>query len=216
MTIVSSANTTADTSAIVADFAGDQQQQQSVQMMIGIGLIKDNDAVYFEYVGDDQKRAIMEASGKPCTRIGNVRLTGLSVVDDVYSEAGFKGSKINVFVETQNGHSLLLTAGLTTIWTQCLMTSLMGLYSTGSLDHLITIQTWKGNSKMKPCFAAVYDGRIKVTDNEMYQALTDARSDRDYKKTEALIRDAVSVINAELTNSVLPIPVETEVVETEF
>ena len=72
---------------------------------------------------------------------------------------------------------------------------------------------------MKPCFAAVRDGAIKVTDNEMYQALTDARSDRDKVKTEALMRDAVEVINQSLTNATVVLPVPTvveEVVSTEF
>jgi hypothetical protein len=214
MTIISTSNptaNTANTASLVAELGG--QATQSVDYMIGIGLVKDSDAVYFQYVGDEQKTALMEPSGKPVSRIGNVFLTGLTIIDDVYAEAGFSGSKLNVFLKTQNGISVMLTSGLSTIWSQCLMTCLMGLYRTGALDHLISIDTWKGTSKMKPCFAAVRDGSIKVTDNETYQALTEARGDKDYTKIDALMRDAVEVINAELNNNVIDLE---ETVPTEF
>ena len=220
MTVISTANPTADTASLVAELGG--QATQSVDYMIGIGLVKDSDAVYFQYVGDDQKTALMEPSGKPVSRIGNVFLTGLSIIDDVYAEAGFSGSKLNVFLETQNGVSVMLTSGLTTIWSQCLMTSIMGLYRTGALGHLISIDTWKGTtSKMKPCFAAVRDGATKVSDNETYQALTDARSDRDKVKTDAIMRDAVEIVSAVLSvsqaediNAPLPLPEVVDVTET--
>jgi len=189
----------ADTASIVAEFGG--SSQQTVDMMIGVGVVKDSEAVFFQYVGDDQTSALVQPSGKPVTRIGNVQLTGLSIADDVYAEAGFKGDKLNVFVTTQQGRTVMLTSGLTTIWSQCLITSLQGLAEEGGLDHIIAIDTWKGNSKMKPCFAAVRDGARKVSSNELYQALADARSDRDREKTEKLMRDAIEVINAGLVNA---------------
>lgn len=198
MTIISTADPTADTTALVAELGG--QASQSVDFMIGVGLVKDSDAVFFQYQGDEQKTALMEPSGKPCTRIGQVFLTGLTIIDNVYEDAGFSGSKLNVFLETQTGKTLMLTSGLATIWSQCLMTCLMGLYESSGLDHLISIDTWKGTSKMRPCFAAVRDGAVKVTHNETYQALADARSDKDKLKTDAIMRDAVEVINSVLTN----------------
>lgn len=193
---MTTANLTDNTAAIVADLGG--SSQQTVDIMIGVGLVKDSEAVFFQYEGDEKVTALVQASGRPVTRIGNVRLTGLSIADNVYADAGFSGSKLNIFVETQAGRSVMLTSGLTTIWSQCLMTSLMGLITDNALDHLICIETWKGNSKMKPCFAAVRDGNRKVTNNEMYQALMEARSDRDLKKTESIMRDAVDVLNASL------------------
>ena len=193
---MTTANLTDNTAALVAELGG--SSQQTVDIMIGVGLVKDSEAVFFQYEGDEKVSALMQASGRPVTRIGNVRLTGLSIADDVYAEAGFSGSKLNIFVETQSGRSVMLTSGLTTIWSQCLMTSLMGLITDNALDHLICIDTWKGNSKMKPCFAAVRDGQRKVTNNEMYQSLMEARSDRDRAKTEAIMRDAVDVLNAAL------------------
>jgi|GEM_PF-3263808 len=200
MTVISTANPTADTASLVAELGG--QATQSVDFMIGIGLVKESNAVYFQYIGDDQTTALMESAGKPVTRIGNVFITGLTIIDDVYAKAGFSGSKLNIFLETQNGRTLMLTSGLSTIWSQCFMTSLMGLYRNNNLNHLISIDTWKGTSQMKPCFAAVRDGAVKVTDNETYQALADARSDKDKVKTDAIMRDAVEVINAMLKDNV--------------
>ena len=187
----------ADTAALLAEISS--SSSPTVDIMIGVGLVKDSEAVFFQYVGDEQTTALLQASGKPITRIANVYLTGLSVVDDVYAEAGFSGSKLNVFLETQQGRSVLLTSGLTTIWSQCLLTGLQGLADEDALSHLIAIDTWKGNSKMKPCFAAVRDGQRKMTSNVMYQALADSRADRDRAKTEALLRDAVELINAAVT-----------------
>ena len=186
-----------DTASIIADISSGGAAP-TVDVMIGIGLQKDSEAVFFQYQGDDNVQALMYDSGKPVTRIGNVYLTGLSIADDVYAEAGFSGSKLNVFVETQQGRSIMITSGLTTIWSQCLLTSLQGLSDADALGHLIAIDTWKGNSKMKPCFAAVRDGSVKVSSDVMYQALADARADRDRAKTEALLRDTVEVINAQL------------------
>ena len=193
----------ADTAAIVAQFGG--QQQSTVDMMIGVGVVKDSEAVYFKYEGDDQTTALVQASGKPVTRIGNVVLTGLTIDDDVYKEAGFDGSKLNVFLQTQQGTTVLLTSGLTTIWSQCLITSLMGLYAANRMDAMIAIDTWKGTSKMRPCFAAVRDGATKVSNNDIYDALRDARSDRDKVKVEAIMRDSIELLAAALN------VVETEV-----
>jgi len=207
MTVISTANPSVETASIVAEFGG--QATQSVDLMIGVGLIKDSEAVYFQYVGDDQKVALIDQEGKPVTRIGNVQLTGLSIIDDVYAETGFSGSKLNVFLQTQSDRTVMLTSGLVTIWSQCLMTCLMGLFENESLNSVIAIDTWKGTSVKKPCFAAVRNGGARVTSNDMYQALTDARSDKDRAKTDALMRDAVEVINAKLSGST-----STEVIET--
>jgi hypothetical protein len=197
-----------DTASIIADISSGGAAP-TVDVMIGIGLQKDSEAVFFQYQGDDNVQALMYDSGKPVTRIGNIYLTGLSIADDVYAEAGFSGSKLNVFVETQQGRSIMITSGLTTIWSQCLLTSLQGLSDNDALSHLIAIDTWKGNSKMKPCFAAVRDGSVKVSSDVMYQALADARADRDRARTEALLRDTVEVINAQLNG----VPVDVKEVD---
>lgn len=203
---IATANETA--AALVAEMGG--SSSETVDIMLGVGLQKDSDAVFFQYLGDDQTQALVQASGKPVTRIAPVRLIGITIAEDVYKDAGFDGSKVNIFLETQSGRSVMLTSGLTTIWSQCLLTSLMGLYRNNALDHLIAIDTWKGNSKLKPCFAAVRDGVNKVSDDEMYNALAEARSDKDKTKVTLLVRDAIEIINAQVSG----VPAEVTVINT--
>jgi len=206
---------TTDTSALVAELGG--SSDVTVDYMFGIGNVKDSDAVYFQYMGDDQLQALVSASGRPQTRIGNVFLTGVTIADDVYKEAGFAGDKLNVFLQTQSGATIMLTAGLTTIWSQCIMTALMGLADNAAMTHLITIDTWKGNSKMRPCFAAVRDGQVKMTNDYLYEALREARSDRNKELQTKLMREAVAAVSAALGGDVQE-AVVTEVPEevTEF
>ena len=69
--------TTVDTS-ILAEFAGGTTGD--VEMMIGIGLVKDSDAVFFQYLGEEQTpQALVYNSGKPLTRFANVRLVGIDI-----------------------------------------------------------------------------------------------------------------------------------------
>jgi len=206
---------TTDTSALVAELGG--SSDVTVDYMFGIGNVKDSDAVYFQYMGDDQLQALVSASGRPQTRIGNVFLTGVTIADDVYKEAGFSGDKLNVFLQTQSGATIMLTAGLTTIWSQCIMTALMGLADNAALTHLITVDTWKGTSKMRPCFAAVRDGQVKMTNDYLYEALREARSDRNKELQTKLMREAVAAVSAALGGDVQE-AVVTEVPEevTEF
>ena len=184
----------ADTSAIVAELCG--QATTEVSVMIGIGLTKDSDAVYFQYVGDDKTQALVKDNGTPLTRLTPLRFTGVSIADDVYQNSGFSGNKLNVFFETQQQRVVMLTAGLTTIWSQCILSGLMGLFASNSLDSLIAVDTWKGNSKMKPCFAGIRNNGVKIVDEDLKSALAEARSDRDSKKVEQIIRDAVAVLAA--------------------
>ena len=183
-----------DTSAIVAELGG--QSSAEVSVMIGIGLVKDSDAVYFQYVGDDKTQALVKDNGAPLTRISPVRFSGVSIADDVYQSSGFSGNKLNVFFETQQQRVVMLTAGLTTIWSQCILGGLMGLLASNSLDSLIAVDTWKGNSKMRPCFAGIRNNGVKVTDEALKSALAEARSDRDSQKVEQIVRDTVAVLAA--------------------
>jgi hypothetical protein len=190
MTIVSTAST-----ALVAEFAGGASSD--VDMMIGIGLVKDSDAVFFEYLGDEaEPSALMLPSGKALTRMPNVMLSGIDVAEDV---GEFNSTKLNLFLQTSAGRSIMVTSGLTTIWSQCVITALMGMLGNEDLTAPFTLDTWKGTSKMRPCFAAVRVGQVKMTDNDMYQQLADARADKDKEKTMTIMRDAVSILKHALT-----------------
>ena len=136
-------------------------QQSDVNMMIGVGVNKDSDAVFFMYRGDDQEPVALTipTSGKPLTRLGNVKVTGINIAEDIGT---FKSTKLNLFLTTNSGTVILVTSGLTTIWSQCVLTGLMGAFETGNLELALTLDTWKGTSKMKPCFAAIRSGNLKI------------------------------------------------------
>ena len=202
-------------SSIVAELGG--QTASSVELMIGVGLVKDSDAVFFQYLGEEQTpRALTLPSGKPCTRMANVRLSGINVAEEV---GEFNSTKMNLFLTTTAGREIMLTSGLTTIWSQCVITSLMGLFNSYNVDEPFTLDTWKGTSKMRPCFAAVRQGGIKVTDNMMYNQLRDLRADGAKDKVVAVMRDAIDILNQTVTGGNVDeaiVTVEETVKENDF
>jgi hypothetical protein len=206
MTLISTA-TIDPAAALVAEFAGGSDS--SVDMMVGIGVLKDSDAVFFQYLGDtNEPAALMLQSGKPLTRMGNVTLTGISVADDI---GEFNATKLNVFLETSKGTTVLVTSGLTTIWSQCIINGLMAMFNGGDLTCPFNLDTWKGNSKMKPCFGGIRVGQAKMSDNDLYQQLTEARTDGNKQLVETIMRDSVQILSHALTGG----PVEEAVVTTE-
>ena len=215
MTIVSTASMTDATAALVAEVGGSSSNQ--VDIMIGIGLVKDSEAVFFQYVGEDgNSQALVRDNGKPVTRIAPVRVVGVSVADGI---GEFNSTKLNLFVETQSGRTVLLTSGLSTIWSQCVLTGLMGMFADGTLDALVAIDTWKGNSKMRPCFAAIRNNGVKQTSQELYDTLAEARSDRDKSRVEAIMRDAVAVLSETLAGApadVIDVTTEQQKTENDF
>ena len=76
----------------------------------------------------------------------------------------------------------------------CVLNALMGLYNSYDLDTPFQLDSWKGTSKMRPCFGAIRIGSEKVSDQELYDLLTDARGDGDKAKVEQLCRNAVTTI----------------------
>ena len=182
-----------DTTAIVSELvAGGQQTEYN--MMLGVGINKDSDAVFFVYRGDDQEPVALTlpTSGKPLTRLGNVKVTGLNIAEDIGT---FNSTKLNLFLTTNKGVVILVTSGLTTLWSQCVLTGLMGAFETGNLEFALTLDTWKGTSKMKPCFAAIRSGDLKMSDTDLYEQLKEARADRDKEKVETILRDSVSILS---------------------
>ena len=194
MTIVSTAPSTTEECGLSTELVGELGGSSTdVSMMIGVGLVKDSDAVYFQYMGEDRKPSalVKPSSGNPLTRIADVKLTGIAIAEDV---GEFKSTKLNLFLTTSTGTTVMLTSGLTTIWAQCILTGLLDVFAKDQLHMSLSFDTWKGNSKMKPCFGAVRIGKQKMSDNGMYEALREARSDKDGLRIEELCRDAVAVI----------------------
>lgn len=195
MTIVSTADSSTlaapvdQPNALIAELVS--EAASDVDMMIGVGLVKDSDAVFFQYIGDKDHQALMLPSGKPLTRLQNVKLTGVTIAEDI---GEFNSTKINLYLTTNQGRTVMLTSGLKTIWTQCVLTGLIGAFESGNLEFALTLDSWKGTSKYLPCFAAIRSGQLKQTSQTMYDALLEARGDRDDAKIEAICRDAVAVL----------------------
>ena len=194
-------------SIVAAEFVTELiSAESSVDMMIGIGLVKDTDAVFFQYLGEEQQpAALMLPSGKPCTRLPHITVTGIDVAEEV---GQFKSTKLNLFVTSSAGRTVMLTSGLSTLWSQCVLTGLMAVFNEYGLDKPLTIDSWKGTSTLRPCFAAIRQGTIKMSDQTMYDALVDARADRDKVRLETLLRDAVAVLKTAL--GIQPAAVEVE------
>ena len=204
--------TVSNSSALVADIVSDLtgQSGSSVEMMIGIGLVKDSDAVFFQYLGEEQKpAALMMPSGKPCTRMSNIRLTGISIVDGL---GDFNATKLNIFISSSAGREIMLTSGLNTIWSQCVVTALMGMFNSYTLDQPFNLDSWKGTSVYRPCFAAIRQGNVKVSDQMMYDQLKELRSDGAKDKVTAVMRDAVEILNNAVTGGAIQ-PVDVTVQE---
>ena len=192
--MTTTAITPVDNSALLAEFSGGSTTD--VAMMIGIGLVKDSEAVFFQYLGEEQTpSALMMPSGRPLTRLANVTLAGIDIAEDV---GEFNSTKLNLFLQSSQGRVVMLTSGLTTIWSQCVLNALMGLYHSYDLNTPFQLDSWKGTSKMRPCFAAVRIGQQKVSDQELYDLLTDARADRDNAKVTQLCRNAVEQLRSAL------------------
>ena len=203
MTIVST-TAPASTSELVAEFAGGSASD--VAMMIGIGLVKDTDAVFFQYLGEGvEPMALVQNSGRPLTSLKNVKLSGISVADDI---GEFNATKLNIILESSRGVSVMVTSGLTTIWSQCIINGLMALLVGGDLTCPFNLDTWKGTSKMKPCFGAIKVNNVGMKNAELYTQLADARADGNKLRVEQIMRDAVEVISHGLTGG----PVEKAVV----
>ena len=197
--------------ADVSDFTGGAESD--VTCMMGIGLVKDSPAVFFQYLGDDQQPAgLMLPSGKPITSLKNITLAGISVAENV---GEFKATKLNLFLRSSAGSVVMLTSGLTTIWSQCVLGGLMGMFNSYDMETAFNLDSWYGTSKLRPVFAALKLNGAKVSDNDMYTDLSNARSDRDKVLVEKICRDAVDVLRGALGIEVADVVVESEPATTD-
>ena len=206
--------TIAPSSALVTEFCGGSSSSTNMEvaMMIGVGLVKDSDAVFFQYLGEDQKpRALtIPTSGKPVFQFKNVKVVGVDIAEDI---GEFNSTKLNVYLESSAGNVVLVTSGLTTLWSQAVMCALMGLYNSYDLSTAFTLNSWKGTSKMKPCFASVKIGNEKISDQMLYDQLKDLRSDRATDKINAVMRDSVDILRHALGMATDVVEVETKEID---
>ena len=80
------------------------------------------------------------------------------------------------------------------------------MYNSYSTDEFFQLDSWKGTSKLKPCFAAIRVKGNKISDQETYDLLRDARSDRDNALVQQLCRNAVTQLQAAI--GIEPVVVE--------
>jgi hypothetical protein len=194
MTIISTANATDNSSALVTEFAGGAASE--ITMMIGVGSVKDSDAVFFEYIGDKQHRALRLQSDKPLTSLKNVTCVGLTVADNI---GEFDATKLNVILQSSGGTQVMVTSGLTTFWSMAVVGGLMALFNGGDVKCPFNLDTWRGTAKMKPCFAAIKVDSVSMKDAHLFEQLTEARTDGNKKRVETIMRDAVQIINHAIT-----------------
>ena len=195
MTIVSTAALTPSTSAIVSEFSGGSSS--NVAMFIGIGLVKDSDAVFFQYKNEgEQPVALLQPNGKHLSTLANVTLVDVSIYEpgDEYGTL-----KVNITLESSAGTQVMVTSGLTTFWSQSVVGGLLAMLKGGDVTCPFNLDTWRGNKgKIKPCFGAVKINRKSMRSDELYTALCDARADGNKQRVETIMRDAVEVLNTAL------------------
>ena len=211
MTIVSTAALTSSASSIVSEFSGGQPS--NVAMTIGIGLVKDSDSVFFRYADEagEQPIALLTATGRPLTTLGNVTLVdvGLYEPGDEYNTL-----KLNLTLQSSAGTQVLVTAGLTTFWSMSVVGGLLEMLRGGDLTCPFNLDTWKGNKgKIKPCFGAVKISGQAMRNDDLYNSLTDARSDGNKKRVESIMRDSVSLLQGALNINTVDVAVEPSAVE---
>ena len=216
MTIVSTAALTTSTSAIVSEFSGGSSS--NVAMFIGIGLVKDSDAVFFQYQNEgEQPVALLEPySGKHLSTLANVTLVDVSIYEpgDEYNTL-----KVNITLESSAGTQVVVTSGLTTFWSQSVLGGLLAMLSNGDVTCSFNLDTWRGTlGKIKPCFGGVKINGAMMRNDEIYKALTDARADGNKKRVEIIMRDAAEVLSAALkvTPAVVTLDEVTEKVPADF
>ena len=183
--------------SVLAEFTGGGSMEQDIAMMIGVGVVKDSDAVFFQYLGNEQQPAALTvpSNGKPLTTLRNVRLVGLDIAEDIGT---FKATKLNLYLESNQGNVVMLTAGLQTLWSQCMLTALSGLYQSYDLNTSFDLNSWKGDSAMRPCFASIKIGKEKISDQMLYDQLRELRADKAQDKVLAVMRDTVEILKAAL------------------
>lgn len=216
MTIISTSALSTSTSEIVSEFSGGTSS--NVAMFIGIGLVKDSDAVFFQYKEEGEQPVALrvQPSGKHLSTLANVTLVDVSIYEpgDEYNTL-----KVNITLESSSGTQVMVTSGLTTFWSQSVVGGLLAMLKGGDLTCPFNLDTWRGSKgKIKPCFGAVKINRESMRNDELYTALVDARADGNKQRVETIMRDAVDVLNTALNviPAVVTLDEVTEKVAAEF
>lgn len=185
----------AESSAIVAELVSGGEAPE-INMMIGVGVVKESEAVLFHYVGnEEQPQALMHPrTGNPLTRLSNVKLVGLDIAKNIGTE---NATKLNVILELGNGNKVLVTSGIQTWWSQCVMTGLFGLFQYGLLTESFNLDSYRGKTGRKPIFASIRCADV-YSDKELYAILMSDRKSKAWESYEQTMATIVSDLNKAL------------------
>ena len=189
-----------DSSTIVADLVSGGEAPE-IKYMIGVGVVKDSEAVLFYYIGnDEQPIPLMTKTGKPLTRLSNVNLVDVNVVTGIGTE---NATKLNVILEIENGNKILVTSGIQTWWSMCVISGLYGLFQNGMITESFSLDSYRGNIGRKPIFASIRCGGV-YSDKELYEILNADRKEKAWESYELSMSSIVDTLQKELNTTVEP------------
>ena len=191
----------AESSAIVAELVSGGEAPE-INMMIGVGVVKESEAVLFHYVGnEEQPQALMHPrTGNPLTRLSNVKLVGLDIAKNIGTE---NATKLNVILELGNGNKILVTSGIQTWWSLCVISGLSGLFQNGLLTESFNLDSYRGKMGRKPIFASIRCADV-YSDKELYALLMGDRQCKAWDTYELNITTVAADLNDAL--NVDPVP----------
>ena len=191
----------AESSAIVAELVSGGEAPE-INMMIGVGVVKESEAVLFHYVGnEEQPQALMHPrTGNPLTRLSNVKLVGLDIAKNIGTE---NATKLNVILELGNGNKVLVTSGIQTWWSQCVMAGLFGLFQNGLLTESFNLDSYRGTMGRKPIFASIRCADV-YSDKELYAMLMADRKSKAWESYEQTITTIISDLSKVLNAAPVP------------
>ena len=182
----------AESSAIVAELVSGGEAPE-INMMIGVGVVKESEAVLFHYVGnEEQPQALMHPrTGNPLTRLSNIKLIGLDIAKNIGTE---NATKLNVILELGNGNKVLVTSGIQTWWSLCVISGLSGLFQNGLLTESFTLDSYRGKMGRKPIFASIRCSDV-YSDKELYGLLMADRKCKAWDTYEHNITTVAADLN---------------------
>ena len=185
----------AESSAIVAELVSGGEAPE-INMMIGVGVVKDSEAVLFHYVGKEElpQALIHPSTGNPLKRLSNIKLVGLDIAKNIGTE---NATKLNVILELGNGNNVLVTSGIQTWWSQCVMAGLFGLFQNGLLTESFNLDSYRGKTGRRPIFASIRCPEL-YSDKELYAILMSDRKSKAWESYEQTMATIVSDLNKAL------------------
>ena len=191
----------AESSAIVAELVSGGEAPE-INMMIGVGVVKDSEAVLFHYVGKEElpQALIHPSTGNPLKRLSNVKLVGLDIAKNIGTE---NATKLNVILELGNGNKVLVTSGIQTWWSLCVISGLSGLFQNGLLTESFNLDSYRGKMGRKPIFASIRCADV-YSDKELYALLMADRQCKAWDTYEHNITTVAADLNDALNVDRVP------------